>query len=188
LPVEDRVTPAPAVPSPRDAAPSAPTWQPMQTARSLQPLEDFPPPSAARFSPLVLPIGLWRWVAVGAAGLLVVVAFIIHIGVVPLEVLVSWKKPAQLYVASEPEGGIAKLDGVRLIDLTPSKIPVKRDRLDHVIEVEYPGYLPARETVRFDRSVALSFMLTLEKEGAAPILPVSGQPAPAAPPPTTAGK
>jgi hypothetical protein len=147
----------------------------MQTSRSLQSLEDLPPPGAARPSPLVLPIGLGRWLAVGAAGLLVVVAFIIHVGVVPLEVLVSWKKPAQLYVASEPEGGVAKLDGVRLIDLTPSKIQVKRDRLDHLIEVEYPGYRPARENVRFDRSVALSFVLTLEKEDGAAILPVSGQ-------------
>ena len=126
-----------------------------------------------RPSPVVWPIGLWRWVAVGAAGLLVLVAFIVHIGVVPLEVLVSWKKPAQLYVASEPEGGIAKLDGVRLIDPTPSKIPVTRDRQDHVIEVEYPGYRPARATVRFDRSVALSFVLTLEKDGADPIAPVT---------------
>jgi hypothetical protein len=131
---------------------------------------------------MVLPIGLWRWVAVGAAGFLVLVAFIVHVGVVPLEVLVSWKKPAQLYVASEPEGGVATLDGVRLIDTTPSKIPVARDRQDHVLEVEYPGYKPARETVRFDRSVALSFVLTLEKEGSDPILPVSGQP-PGEPPP-----
>jgi hypothetical protein len=143
-----------------------------------------------RSSPLVLPIGLWRWVVVGAAGLLVAVAFIVHVGVIPLEVLVAWKKPAQLYVASEPEGGIAKLDGVRLIDLTPSKIPVTRDRVDHLIEVEYPGYRSARETVRFDRSVALSFMLTLEKEGGPPILPVSGQPpsSSSAPLPETAGK
>jgi hypothetical protein len=43
--------------------------------------------------------------------------------------------------------------------------------------------------VRFDRSVALSFMLTLEKEGGPPILPVSGQPPPSsAPSPETAGK
>jgi eukaryotic-like serine/threonine-protein kinase len=164
----------PAVTSSRESAPSAPTWQPVQ---SLQPFEDFPPPRVSRPVLLpILPIGLWRWVAVGAAGLLVLIAFIVHVGVVPLEVLVAWKKPAQLYLASEPEGGIAKLDGIRLIDPTPSKIPVTRDRVDHVIEIEYPGYRPAREIVRFDRSVALSFMLTLEKEGDEPILPVSSRP------------
>jgi hypothetical protein len=153
----------------------------MQGSGALQALEEPPPPrDTRRPMPLVLPIGLWRWVAVGLAGLLVTVAFIVHVGVMPLEVLVSWNKPALLYVASEPEGGIAKLDGVRLIDLTPSKIPVTRDRVDHLIEVEYPGYRPARETVRFDRSVALSFMLTLEKNDAPPILPVSGEGSPGA--------
>jgi hypothetical protein len=121
------------------------------------------------------PIGVWRSVAVGVAALLVIVALIVHVSFIPLEVLASWKKPAPLYVASEPEGGIAKLDGVRLIDPTPTKIPVTRDRLDHVIEVEYPGYRAVRETVRFDRSVALSFMFTLEKEGDADIAPVNAR-------------
>jgi hypothetical protein len=121
----------------------------------------------------VFPIGIWRSVAVGVAAVLVLGALIVHVGVIPLEVLASWKKPAQLYVASEPEGGVAKLDGVRLIDPTPTKIPVQRDRQDHVIEIEYPGYRAVREAVRFDRSVALSFMFTLEKEGGAEIAPVA---------------
>jgi hypothetical protein len=122
---------------------------------------------------LVFPIGIWRSVAVGVAAVLVISALIVHVGVIPLEVLASWKKPAQLYVASEPEGAVAKLDGVRLIDPTPTKIPVQRDRQDHVIEIEYPGYRAVREAVRLDRSVALSFMFTLEKEGGAEIAPVA---------------
>ena len=76
---------------------------------------------------------------------------------------------------------MAKLDGVRLIDPTPTKIPVTRDRQEHVIEIEYPGYRAVRESVRFDRSVALSFMFTLEKEGDAEIAPVPPS-APARPP------
>ena len=168
-------TPPPAaVPAPRESAPSAPMWRPAESSRHLQPLGDqlaSPRTTGARLP--AFPIGLWRSVAVGVAAVLVVGALIIHVGVIPLEVLASWKKPAQLYVASEPEGGVAKLDGVRLIDPTPTKIPVARDRQEHLIEIEYPGYRPVRESVRFDRSVALSFMFTLEKEGGAEIAPVA---------------
>ncbi len=167
-------TPPPAaVPAPRESAPSAPMWRPAESSRHLQPLSDTP--AAPRLSGArlpVFPIGLWRSVAVGVAAVLVVGALIVHVAVIPLEVLVSWKKPAQLYVASEPEGGVAKLDGVRLLDPTPTKIPVARDRQDHLIEIEYPGYRSVRESVRFDRSVALSFMFSLEKEGGAEIAPV----------------
>jgi hypothetical protein len=169
-------TPKPAaVPAPRESAPSAPMWRPAESSRHLQPLnEGTAPPARLSTGRLpVFPIGLWRSVAVGVAAVLVIGALIVHVGVIPLEVLASWKKPAQLYVASEPEGGIAKLDGVRLIDPTPTKIPVSRDRQDHVIEIEYPGYRAVREAVRFDRSVALSFMFTLEKEGGAEIAPVA---------------
>jgi serine/threonine protein kinase len=168
-------TPPPAaVPAPRESAPSAPMWRPAESSCHLQPLGD--PPALPRASSSRLPafpIGLWRSVAVGVAAVLVIGALIVHVGIIPLEVLVSWKRPAQLYVASEPEGGVAKLDGVRLLDPTPTKIPVSRDRQDHVIEIEYPGYRAVRESVRFDRSVALSFMFTLEKEGGAEIAPVA---------------
>jgi serine/threonine protein kinase len=168
-------TPPPAaVPAPRESAPSAPMWRPAESSRHLQPLSDplaSPRPSSSRLP--VFPIGLWRSVAVGVAAVLVLGALIVHVGIIPLEVLASWKKPAQLYVASEPEGGVAKLDGVRLLDATPTKIPVSRDRQNHVIEIEYPGYRPVRESVRFDRSVALSFMFALEKEGGAEIAPVA---------------
>ncbi len=176
-------TPEPAaVPAPRESAPSAPMWRPAESSRHLQPLGDTMSPSRLTGSRLpTFPIGVWRSVAVGVAAVLVVGALIVHVGVIPLEVLASWKKPAQLYVASEPEGGVAKLDGVRLIDPTPTKIPVTRDRQDHVIEIEYPGYRAMRENVRFDRSVALSFMFTLEKEGGAEIAPVPPV-APARPP------
>jgi hypothetical protein len=169
-------TPKPAaVPALRESAPSAPMWRPAESSRHLQPLGDgtAPPARLSTGRLPVFPIGIWRSVAVGVAAVLVIGALIVHVGVIPLEVLASWKKPAQLYVASEPEGGVAKLDGVRLIDPTPTKIPVQRDRQDHVIEIEYPGYRAVREAVRFDRSVALSFMFTLEKEGGAEIAPVA---------------
>jgi serine/threonine-protein kinase len=169
-------TPKPAaIPAPRESAPSAPMWRPAESSRHLQPLDDgtAPPARLSTGRLPVFPIGLWRSVAVGVAAVLVIGALIVHVGVIPLEVLVSWKKPAQLYVASEPEGGVAKLDGVRLLDPTPTKIPVARDRQEHVIEIDYPGYRGVRESVRFDRSVALSFMFTLEKEGGAEIAPVA---------------
>jgi len=168
-------TPPPAaVPAPRESAPSAPMWRAAESSRHLQPVDEEIAPARPTTGRLpTFPIGIWRSVAVGVAAVLVIGALIVHVGVIPLEVLASWKKPAQLYVASEPEGGVAKLDGVRLIDPTPTKIPVARDRQDHVIEIEYPGYRAVRESVRFDRSVALSFMFTLEKEGGAEIAPVA---------------
>jgi hypothetical protein len=167
------------VPLAHDSLPSSPTWQPADSGQHFAPLDSSldarpsrPHMSTSRI--LVLPVGVWRSVVVGLAALLVVIAFVVHVAVIPLEVLASWKKPAPLYISSEPEGGWAKLDGIRLVDPTPTKIAVTRDRHEHVIEVEYPGFQSARQIVRFDRSVVLSFMITLEKEGENTIAPVSG--------------
>jgi hypothetical protein len=158
-------------------APAAPAW-PQQAA-------GFPDPSPPRAhiqtaKVQVLPTrGLWRPVLVSVAALLVLAASAVHLTFVPLDVLFTWRTPAPLYVASEPEGAIVKLDGVPLPDVTPTKIPIRRDRADHVIEMARPGFRSARDVVRFDRSVTLSIVISLQREGGIVIAPVSPEPSPA---------
>jgi serine/threonine protein kinase len=115
--------------------------------------------------------GLWRPIVVGILAVLIVAAYAVHVAVIPLEVLASWTRPATLYVASEPDGAVVKVDGVALPDPAPTKTAIKRDRFDHVIEVSAPGYRPVREIVRYDREVVLSFVLRMQKQETAAILP-----------------
>jgi serine/threonine protein kinase len=167
--------------APRPAPPRAPAFAP--AAAEVPVLQDFPPRAhrpTARIQ--TLPTGLWRPVAVTLAAVVVLAACAVHVAFIPLEVLFSWRKPAALYVQSEPPGGTAKLDGVPLGDPTPTKVPIKRDRLDHVLEVALPGFRSARQIVRYDRSVALSFVIPLQKESDVLIQPVSATPAPSAEP------
>jgi serine/threonine-protein kinase len=112
--------------------------------------------------------GRWRLVLLGVATLLLAAATAVHLAIVPLDVLYRWGAPAVLYVASEPEGAVVKLDGVSLPDVTPTRVPVKRDRFAHVLEVGRPGFHSAHELVRYDRSVTLSEVLTLQPDESAP--------------------
>ena len=121
--------------------------------------------------------GLWRPIVVGILAVLIVAAYAVHVAVIPLEVLASWTRPATLYVASEPDGASVKVDGVALPDPAPTKTAVKRDRIDHLIEVSAPGYRPVREMVRYDREVVLSFVLRMQKETAAILPTEDGAPA-----------
>jgi serine/threonine-protein kinase len=96
----------------------------------------------------------------------------VHKYVVPLDVLATWLEPARLSISSEPSGATVLLDGVPLAQPAPVTLPVRRDRAEHVIDAKAPGYLPARETVRYDRSVGLAFVVRLEKDPtAAPAAP-----------------
>jgi hypothetical protein len=106
----------------------------------------------------------------GAAG--------VHKYLVPLDVLATWREPARLSISSEPSGATVLLDGVPLARPAPVTLAVRRDRAEHVIDAKIPGYRPTRETVRYDRSVGLAFVLRLEKDPAA---------APAAPDPKDRG-
>jgi len=110
------------------------------------------------------------------------VAGAVHFAVMPLDVLVVWRKPATLSITSEPEGAVVKLDGEPLAALTPTEAIVRRDRSDHVLQIATPGYHAARQTVRYDGAVALAAHVRLEKEsvpGFEPIPP--SRPAPTAP-------
>ena len=41
-------------------------------------------------------------------------------------------------------------------------VTVRRDLLEHVVEATLPGYRPARAIVRYDKTVALSFLMPLQ--------------------------
>ena len=121
---------------------------------------------------------MWRPIVVAVSAVVLIAAAAVHVAVIPLEVLFTWSRPAALYVASEPEGAAVKVDGVAVADPAPARIPVRRDRSDHVIEVMHPGFRPERETVRYDKTVALSFVIRLQPDPAAS----SAAASPASPP------
>jgi outer membrane biosynthesis protein TonB len=125
-----------------------------------------PPPLAVNPATLrrgrgrsILVLFLVLVVAAAGAG-----AAFVHFKVMPLAVAVVWLKPAPLAIASDPPGATVKLDGLELPDKTPLRTEVKRDRVEHTLEFTRPGSLPARATMRFDRTVPLSQSVTLTAE------------------------
>jgi serine/threonine protein kinase len=130
------------------------------------------------------PGGSWRSLVVAVSAALLLVAGAVHLLVVPLDVLVVWRKPAKLVVTSDPEGAEVKLDGAPLGTATPIDAIVRRDRFDHVLLLAAPGYRPARQIVRYDSAVTLSAYVRLEKEPA-PTLEALPAPARAMPAPAT---
>jgi serine/threonine-protein kinase len=127
--------------------------------------------------------GSWRPLVVALAAALLLGAGAVHALVMPLDVLVVWRKPATLSITSEPPGAVVKLDGATLDGVTPTSATVKRDRGNHVLELEARGYHPAQQVVRYDAQAALSASLRLEKESAPTFeaLPPKETPEPAAP-------
>jgi hypothetical protein len=137
---------------------------------------------------IALPLrrGPWRAIVVLLLVALSAGAAVVHYKVVPLDVAAVWLKPASLSINSDPSGATVTLDGRALPDPTPTRIDVKRDRADHLLEVTRTGSLPIRATVRFDRSVALSETVTLPPAPAPPepppAPPVEAKPAVPGPP------
>ena len=139
---------------------------------------------------------LWPPVLLGFLALLSLAAVAVHFVVMPLDVLASWWTPAELVVISDPPGATILLDGTRLSEPTPAKIPIARDRYDHVLELARPGYRRIHQVVRFDRARSLAFEIPLQKESGAIIEPLRARPlvvaipqvaAPATAPATDAG-
>jgi PEGA domain len=107
----------------------------------------------------------------------------VHQWVVPLDVLLVWRNPAGLSLATDPSGATLRLDGLPLPGASPTTVTVRRDLLEHVVEATLPGYRPARAIVRYDKTVALSFVMPLQPEPAPPAVPPpASPPAPAAAP------
>ena len=94
--------------------------------------------------------------------LVIVAAALVHVKVMPLNVLILWTKPAPLTVTSDPAGAEVTLDGHPVIGETPTRTSVKRDRGEHVLQVSKAGYKSASKTIRYDRTPELSASLTLE--------------------------
>jgi serine/threonine-protein kinase len=105
----------------------------------------------------------------------------VHFLVVPLDVLIAWGQPTGLSIATEPSGAKLRLDGVSLPASAPTSVTVWRDRGEHVVEATHPGYQVAREKIRYDKSVSLSFVLRLQP--APPDMAPAAAPEPAAPRP-----
>ncbi len=107
--------------------------------------------------------------AVGAAAA-------VHFYFVPLDVLITWREPAALSIATDPRGAKVRLDGVELPGTAPLTASVRRDRAEHIIEASLPGYHDARALLRYDQTVALSSQLRLEKTPEAAVPPNSATP------------
>jgi hypothetical protein len=129
---------------------------------------------------------LWPPVLLGFLALLSLAGVAVHFVVMPLDVLASWWTPADLVVISDPPGATILLDGTRLSEPTPAKIPIARDRYDHVLELSRPGYRRIHQVVRFDRARSLAFEIPLQKESGAIIEPMRARPLVVATPPATA--
>jgi len=98
----------------------------------------------------------------------------VHLWVMPLDVLITWRQPTGLSIATDPAGANLRLDGVPLASTAPLTVTVWRDRSEHVVEANLAGYQPAREKIRYDRSSSLSYLLRLQR--------APEPPAPATPP------
>ena len=132
---------------------------------------DFIPPRPQRETARIQPLRpRRRWP--GALFLLLVIlaggAAAVHQWVVPLDVLLVWRNPAGLSLATEPSGATLRLDGRLLAGASPTTVTVRRDLLEHVVEATLPGYRPARAIVRYDKTVALSFLMPLQAEPTPP--------------------
>jgi hypothetical protein len=117
----------------------------------------------------------WGGVFMVLVLLLAAVGVGIHVWYIPLDVLIAWRQPTGLAIATEPAGAMLRLDGVPLAASAPTTVTIWRDSKEHVIEATRPGYQVARETIRYDKSSSLSFLLRLQPAPGA--LPAAAPPA-----------
>ncbi|HLK91710.1 MAG TPA: protein kinase [Polyangia bacterium] len=129
------------------------------------------------------PAGRWRRALLFLLIVLAGGGAAVHHWLVPLDVLLVWRDPAGLSIATDPSGATLRLDGATLPGTSPTTVTVHRDLLEHVVEASLSGYRPARATVRYDKSVALSFLMPLQAAPAPPPPAAVPAPPPAPPPP-----
>ena len=101
--------------------------------------------------------------------LLAAAGVIVHLRVIPIDVLITWGQPTGLAIATDPVGAALRLDGVPLATSAPMTVSVWRDRGEHVVEATHPGYQTARQTIRYDKAASLSVRLNLQRDSA-PVL------------------
>ena len=88
----------------------------------------------------------------------------VHLWVIPLDVLITWREPTGLSVRTDPPGASVRVDGVAMPSSAPTTVSVWRDRKEHVIEASRPGYETTRLSVRYDKSASLSFTLPMKPD------------------------
>jgi len=88
----------------------------------------------------------------------------VHLWFIPLDVLIAWRQPTGLSIATEPAGAKLRLDGVPLAASAPTTVTIWRDRTDHTVEATLAGYQVAREKIRYDKSASLSYVVRLLKD------------------------
>ena len=93
----------------------------------------------------------------------------VHLWVIPLDVLITWRQPTGLAITTDPTGAALRLDGIPLATSAPMTVSVWRDRSDHVVEATHPGYQTVRQTIRYDKAASLSVKLHLQRDSA-PVL------------------
>lgn len=92
----------------------------------------------------------------------------VHLWVVPLDVLITWREPTGLAIKTDPPGATVRVDGVAAPSSAPTTVSVFRDRNEHVIEASRAGYETARLSVRYDKAASLSFTLPMKPDPNAP--------------------
>jgi serine/threonine-protein kinase len=97
----------------------------------------------------------------------------VHLWVIPLDVLIAWRQPTGLSIATEPSGAKLRLDGAPLATSAPTTVTVWRDRRDHTLEATLDGYQVARETIHYDKAASLSYVVRLLRDPNAtpPVIP-----------------
>jgi serine/threonine protein kinase len=119
----------------------------------------------------------WRSIGVILLAGLCAGAAVIHYKYVPLDVAAVWFTPASMFISSDPSGASVTLDGRLVPERTPTRIEIRRDRDDHILEVSREGSLTVRTTARFDRAVVLSETVILPPQPLPPAPPAETPPA-----------
>ena len=88
----------------------------------------------------------------------------VHLWVIPLDVLITWREPTGLAIKTEPPGASVRVDGIPAPSTAPTTVSVFRDRNEHAIEASRPGYETTRLSVRYDKAAALSFTLPMKPD------------------------
>jgi hypothetical protein len=106
----------------------------------------------------------WGGVFMVIVLLLVAAGVGVHLWLIPLDVLITWRQPTGLSITTEPPGAKLRVDGVPLAATAPTTVTVWRDRTDHTVEATLVGYQLARETIRYDKAATLSYVVRLLKD------------------------
>jgi hypothetical protein len=101
------------------------------------------------------------WAVLILMALLASTLFSIHVYVMPLPVAFAYFRPAFIEVTSQPSGADVYVDEKKVLGITPAIVEVRRDHLQHLVEVRKEGFEPIRQELRYDREVRLQVSVRL---------------------------